>query len=186
MTAKNIDVDLIQQGVCLILQGIGEDPTREGLRETPQRVGRMYSELFGVKEFKATRFSNEEQYEGFVIERNIQFCTFCEHHMLPFFGTVALGYLPGKSYLGLSKLARVVEQYSRRLQVQERLTQQLAQWLMTQAESTGAGAIIRARHLCLEMRGVQKVGTETVTTALLGSLKSDHVAAESFLRLASY
>ena len=106
--------------------------------------------------------------------------------MLPFFGTVALGYIPGASYLGLSKLARVVEQYSRRLQVQERMTQQIAQWLMTQADCAGAGAVIKARHLCLEMRGVQKVGTETVTASLLGTLKTDNVAAERFLRLAGY
>lgn len=184
MASTRIDTDLIEEGVRLILKGIGEDPEREGLRETPQRVGRMYGELFGKKEFKATRFANEEQYEGFVIERNIQFCSLCEHHMLPFFGTVALGYLPGNSYLGLSKLARVVEQYSRRLQVQERLTQQLAQWLMQQANASGAGAIIKARHLCLEMRGVQKVGTETVTSVLLGTLKTDSIVAERFLCLA--
>lgn len=184
MTPTGIDSSLIEEGVRLILKGIGEDPEREGLRETPQRVGRMYGELFAKKEFTATRFTNEEKYEGFVIEQNIQFCSFCEHHMLPFFGTVALGYLPGASYLGLSKLARVVEQYSRRLQVQERLTEQLAQWLMQQSGSVGAAAIIKARHLCLEMRGVQKVGTETVTLSLLGTLKSDQVLAERFLRLA--
>ncbi len=185
MKFVEVDKASIEEGVRLILKGLGEDLEREGLLETPQRVARMYSEIFTDKHFSATRFTNEEQYNDIIIVREIPFYSMCEHHMLPFFGTATLAYLPQKSYLGLSKLARVVEFYSRQLQLQERMTTQIAEWLWEQVEPAGVGVIVKARHLCMEMRGIRKVGSETVTTTLLGELKTNERLEEKFFRLAN-
>lgn len=185
MKPVEIDRELIEQGVRLILQGLGENLAREGIAETPQRVARMYSEIFTDREFSTTRFTNEEQYDDIVMVREIPFYSMCEHHMLPFFGTATLAYIPQASYLGLSKLARIVEYYSRQLQVQERLTMQIAKWLWHQADPAGVGVILKARHLCMEMRGIRKMGNETVTTILLGDLKTDPRLEERFFRMAN-
>ena len=183
MKFVEVDQTSIEEGVRLILKGLGEDLEREGLLETPQRVARMYREMFTDKNFSATRFTNEEQYNDIIIVREIPFYSMCEHHMLPFFGTATLAYLPQKSYLGLSKLARVVEFYSRQLQLQERMTTQIAEWLWQQVEPAGVGVIVKARHLCMEMRGIRKVGSETVSTTLLGELKTNQRLEEKFFRL---
>jgi len=163
---------------------LGEDPDREGLAETPHRVAKMYKELCQPEQFKATSFLNQEQYDQIVMVRNIPFFSLCEHHMIPFFGTATVGYIPQKEYLGLSKLARAVQYFSRRLQVQERLTTQVAEWLMEFANPLGVGVIITARHLCMEMRGVQKIGNDTVSSAMLGAFREEQSARQEFLCLA--
>ena len=179
-----IDLSRISEGVKLILEGLGEDPNREGLAETPRRVAKMYKELCQPEQFKATSFLNQEQYDQIVMVRNIPFFSLCEHHMIPFFGTATVGYIPQKEYLGLSKLARAVQYFSRRLQVQERLTTQVAEWLMEFANPLGVGVIITARHLCMEMRGVQKIGNDTVSSAMLGAFREEQSARQEFLCLA--
>jgi GTP cyclohydrolase I len=180
---STIDLSRISEGVKLILEGLGEDPNREGLAETPHRVAKMYKELCQPEQFNATSFLNQEQYDQIVMVRNIPFFSLCEHHMIPFFGTATVGYIPQKEYLGLSKLARAVQYYSRRLQVQERLTTQVAEWLMEFAKPLGVGVIITARHLCMEMRGVQKIGNDTVSSAMLGVFRESQAARQEFLCL---
>lgn len=162
---------------------MGEDPDREGLAETPHRVAKMYKELCQPEQFNATSFLNQEQYDQIVMVRNIPFFSLCEHHMIPFFGTATVGYIPQKEYLGLSKLARAVQFFSRQLQVQERLTTQVAEWLMEFAKPLGVGVIITARHLCMEMRGVQKIGNDTVSSAMLGVFRESQSARQEFLCL---
>jgi len=175
---------MIEEGVQLILRGIGEDIDREGLLETPQRVARMYKEVFENRDFNATQFSNAEQYNDIVMVRDIPFYSMCEHHMLPFFGTATLSYIPQESYLGLSKLARAVDYYSRQLQVQERMTTQIAQWLWDKTQPRGVAVMVKARHMCMEMRGVGKSGSETLTTTFLGDFKTDQSLETKFFRLA--
>jgi len=184
MNKQPVDQAMIEEGVRLILKGIGEDTGREGLLETPLRVSRMYKEIFDNRDFNATQFSNVEQYSDIVMVRDIPFYSMCEHHMLPFFGSATVSYIPQASYLGLSKLARAVDYYSRQLQVQERLTTEVAQWLWDQTQPAGVAIMIRARHMCMEMRGVRKIGSETLTTAFLGKFKTDSELETKFFRLA--
>lgn len=182
MKPKQFDGALIEEGVSLILKGLGEDLNREGLLDTPRRVAKMYREIFCDSSFNGTQFCNSEQYNQIVMVRDIPFYSLCEHHMLPFFGTATVGYIPQKTYLGLSKLARVVDLYSRQLQVQERMTMQIADWLWEQTNPAGVGVMVKARHLCMEMRGIQKIGSETVTTATLGVFRTDKEIEDRFMR----
>jgi GTP cyclohydrolase I len=166
------------------LVALGIDVTREGLADTPARMTRAYAELFTARPFTATTFPNDADYDELVIVRDIPLVSVCEHHLLPFTGTATVGYLPGGRVLGLSKLARVVEYFARRPQVQERLTQQVANWLTDQLAPRGVGVLVHAEHTCMTLRGAQAIGSTTVTSALLGELRSDPVSRAEFLSLA--
>ena len=178
-----VDVEAAAAAVTDLLRALGTDPSSAGLRGTPLRVARSFEELLTPRDFDLTTFPNDEQYDELVVARGIPFASICEHHLLPFRGVAHVGYLPGERILGLSKLARVVEQFSRRLQLQERLTQQVASWLSAHLEPRGVGVVLEAEHTCMSLRGVRATGVETVTSALLGSLREDTRARSEFLAL---
>lgn len=159
-----------QAAVAELLTALGKDVTSPHLADTPRRVAASLMELLTPHEFSMTTFPNDERYHELVTVRNIPFQSLCEHHMLPFRGVAHVGYLPGDRLVGLSKLARVVELFSRDLQVQERLTTQIANYLQEQLDARGVGVVLEAEHLCMSMRGVQAAGTTTTTTAFLGEL----------------
>lgn len=178
----------IESAVRLILEEIGEDPDREGLQRTPERVHRMYLELTAGYHVDAERLINgavfEVDYSEMVVVRDIPFYSLCEHHLLPFFGSAAVAYIPDGRVIGLSKIPRIVEMYARRLQVQERLTQQVADLLMERLVPKGVGVVIEASHLCASMRGVRKPGTVMTTSAVLGIFRrNDKTRAEFFAHL---
>lgn len=184
-----MDTDKIKQGVRLILEGIGEDPEREGLKDTPERVARMYAELFaGVGkqphlEIKPTTF--EEDHDEMIIIKDIPFYSMCEHHLIPFFGQAHLAYIPGENgrVIGLSKLARMVDIASRKPSLQERLTTEIAESLVELLEPKGVMVIIEAEHLCMSMRGVKKPGHLTVTSAVRGVFRTSQKTREEALSL---
>ena len=168
-----IDKRKIEEGVRLLLEGIGEDPRREGLSETPKRVARMYEEIFaGMYEDPSVPLSRQFALSdgGPVLERDITFYSMCEHHLMPFFGKAHVAYLPNGKVAGLSKLARTVEIFARRPQLQERLTAQVADALMEYLEPKGVMVLLEAEHTCMTMRGVKKPGSRTVTVALRGHM----------------
>ncbi len=172
-----------------ILEGIGEDPDRQGLAGTPDRVHRMYTELTAGYHVDAERLVNgaifDIDYSAMVVVREIPFYSLCEHHLLPFFGTASVAYIPEGRVIGLSKIPRIVEMFARRLQVQERLTQQVADFLMERLEPKGVGVVLEASHLCAVMRGVRKPGTIMTTSAVLGIFRAnDKTRAEFFAHLA--
>ena len=181
-----IDQDKIKQGVRLLLEGIGEDISREGLLDTPDRVARMYEELFGGTEEDAgvhlSRTFHADNSE-MVIERDITFYSTCEHHMLPFYGKVHIAYIPDGRVAGLSKLARTVEVYARRLQLQEQMTGQIADALMEHMHPKGVLVMAEAEHMCMTMRGIRKPGSQTVTLALRGVFKTEPELEERFYRM---
>jgi len=146
-------------------------------------MARAYAELFTPREFRLTTFPNDEGYDELVLARDIPFASVCEHHLLPFVGTAHVGYLPGERILGLSKLARVVEMFARAPQVQERLTTQIARWLGEQLQPKGVGVFVQAEHSCMTIRGVQAVGSRTVTSALHGLLRDDPRSRSEFFAL---
>jgi len=179
----------IESAVRKILVEIGEDPDRQGLLGTPARVHRMYTELTAGYHVDPARLVNgavfDVDYSEMVVVKDIPFYSLCEHHLLPFFGNAGVAYIPRGRVIGLSKIPRVVEMYARRLQVQERLTQQVADFLMTQLNPKGVGVVIEATHLCAVMRGVRKPGTIMTTSAVLGLFRSnDKTRAEFFSHLA--
>ncbi|MCL2819159.1 MAG: GTP cyclohydrolase I FolE [Actinomycetia bacterium] len=184
-----MDSAKIEQGVRLILEGIGEDPDREGLVETPTRVARMYEEICaGIHESAATHFSVtfNEDHQEMVLVKDIPLYSICEHHLVPFIGVAHVAYIPNEkgTVCGLSKLARVVDVYAKRLQLQERLTSQIAQSIVEHLDPLGVMVVIEAEHLCMSMRGVRKPGTTTITSAVRGSFASDprtRAEAMSFL-----
>jgi len=180
-----MDQAMIEEGVRTMLIGLGEDPQREGLQNTPARFAKMMMEMTTPPSFTPTTFSNEDDYDQIVMVSNIPFYSQCEHHLVPFFGQAHIGYLPQADYIGLSKFPRVVEYFARRLQVQERLTTQIANWVMGTLNPLGVGVIIKARHLCMEMRGVKKPGTETTTSAMLGQMRDNPNMKNEFLNLVS-
>jgi GTP cyclohydrolase I len=147
-------------------------------------VAATYAELLRPRDFDLTTFPNDEGYDELVLARGIPVFSLCEHHLLPFHGVAHVGYLPAGRILGLSKLARVVELFARDLQVQERLTQQVADWLQRHLEPNGVGVVIEAEHMCMSMRGVQAVGTVTLTSAMHGQLREDQRSRQEFLDLA--
>ena len=177
--------DPIEHAVRDILAEIGEDPDREGLRRTPERIHRMYHELTAGYHVDPDRLMNGAvfavDYSEMVVVKGIEFYSLCEHHLLPFFGTAAVGYLPRDRVIGLSKIPRIVEMYARRLQVQERLTQEVADFLMKTIEPLGVGVVIEAQHLCTAMRGVRKGGTTMVTSAVLGQFRRSQRSRDEFL-----
>ncbi|HKZ20148.1 MAG TPA: GTP cyclohydrolase I FolE [Acidimicrobiia bacterium] len=172
-----IDTNAIEAAVRQILIAIGEDPAREGLVGTPERVARMYAEIFeGIHRDPADEvdaFFGDEHYQEIVMVRDIPFQTFCEHHMLPFLGKAHVAYIPKGRVTGLSKLARLLEGYCRRLQMQERLTSQVADALMDRLEAMGVLVVLEAEHLCMTMRGVKKPGSVTVTSAVRGTMATN-------------
>jgi GTP cyclohydrolase IA len=180
---RGIDADAAQRAAADLLVALGADLTDEGLRETPRRMATAYAELLTSEPFRPTTFPNDERYDELVLVRSIPFHSLCMHHLLPFHGVAHIGYLPGERILGLSKFARVVELFARDLQVQERLTVQIADWLQEQLEPKGVGVVLEAEHLCMSLRGVQKFGAKTVTSALHGSVRDDPRTRQEFLAL---
>ena len=166
------------------LTALGVDLSAEGLADTPARMARAYAELFTARPFTATTFPNDAGYDELVLARRLPLVSVCEHHLLPFTGTVTVGYLPGARILGLSKLARLVEHFARRPQVQERLTREVATWLADHLRPRGVGVLVHAEHTCMTLRGAQAAGSTTVTSALLGTLRDDAAARAEFLALA--
>ena len=176
---------VIESAVRQILVEIGEDPEREGLLRTPERMHRMWLELTCGYRVDPDRLINgalfDVGYSEMVVVKGIPFYSLCEHHMLPFFGTAAVGYLPRGRVIGLSKIPRIVEMYARRLQVQERMTQQVADFLQERLNPYGVGVVIEAEHLCLAMRGVQKGGATLVTSAILGAFRANKQTRDEFM-----
>ena len=181
-----MDSEKIKEGVRLILSGIGEDITREGLLETPDRIARMYEELAGGYTDSAAphlkkRFHVDNN--DMVMEKDIHFYSFCEHHMLPFYGTAAIAYIPDGEVVGLSKMARTVEVFAKRFQLQERLTAQIADAFMEELKPKGVMVLIQAEHMCMTMRGVQKPGSKTVTTMVRGAFAEDFNLQQTFFQM---
>jgi GTP cyclohydrolase I len=173
------------EAVTTILRFIGEDPSRDGLADTPERVLRAWREMtsgYGDDPAEILARTFDETSDEMVVLRNISFHSTCEHHLLPFYGEVSVGYLPGK-VVGISKLARLVDCFARRLQIQERHTRQIAESIEEHLDARGVGVIVRAHHLCMGCRGVRQQNTEMVTSSMLGTLRSDPMARAEFLRL---
>jgi GTP cyclohydrolase IA len=184
ITSAEVDLPRIEAAVREILAAIGEDPSRDGLLRTPSRVAKMYAEVFsGLREDPAHHLEVqfEADHDEMVMVRDIPFYSMCEHHLLPFVGKAHVAYVPGESgkITGLSKLARLVDAYARRPQVQERLTSQVADKLVSVLEPRGALVVIEAEHQCMSMRGVQKPGTLTITSAVRGLFLSEATRAEA-------
>lgn len=165
-----------------LLKQLDTEPDREGLRDTPERYARFVNEFFTKEEFNFTTFKNEG-YDEMVIQLNIPFYSICEHHIVPFFGTGHIAYIPGDKIVGLSKLARTLRYFSRRLQNQERITTQVADFLEEQLSPQGVAVVLSARHLCMEMRGVEKQGATTATSSLRGVFKTDPSTRSEFFRM---
>jgi GTP cyclohydrolase IA len=178
------DLEAAEQAAAALLGALGVPLTGESLVDTPGRMARAYAELLTPRDFDLRTFPNDEGYQQLVIERGIPFRSLCEHHFLPFIGRAYVAYLPGERILGLSKLARVVELFAHRPQVQERLTQQVADWLHEQLQPKGVGVVLIAEHLCMTLRGARATGTDTITSALHGLLLTDARAREEFFTLA--
>ena len=181
-----MDREKIEAGVRLILEGIGEDPKREGLLETPERIARMYEELAGgytddLAKHLEKRFHVENN--DMVLEKDIHFYSFCEHHMLPFYGKAAVAYIPDGQVVGLSKIARTVEVFAKRLQLQERLTAQVADAFMKELSPRGVMVLVEAEHMCMTMRGVKKPGTKTVTVVTRGVFDGNEALQNQFYRM---
>jgi GTP cyclohydrolase I len=180
-----IDLDAAEDAAAALLTALGLDLDDPVLAATPGRMARGYAELLTPRDFSLTTFPNDESYDELVIARDIPFVSVCEHHLLPFVGTATVGYLPGDRILGLSKLARVVEQFARRPQVQERMTTQIARRLDEELRPRGVGVVVEAEHSCMTLRGVRATGSSTVTSALLGVLRSEPDSRAEFLALAT-
>ncbi len=175
-------MDKIKKNVAAILSGIDPEPTREGLQRTPERYAQFLKDFTSPPEFSPTLFAGEG-YDEMVVQDNITFYSLCEHHLLPFFGTGTIAYIPDQEIIGLSKLARMLEHFSRRLQNQERITSQVADCLNEVASPKGVGVILTARHLCMEMRGVTKPGACTTTSTVRGIFKTNPQTRGEFLNL---
>lgn len=180
---SKLDLDAAERAALELLRAIGADVDHPGLAGTPRRVAASFAELLTPAEFVATQFPNEGSYDELVVARDITFSTLCMHHLLPFYGHAHIAYLPGECIVGLSKLARVVEAFSRDLQLQERMTIQIADWLEENLEPRGVGVVLSAEHTCMTIRGVRKPGTRTVTSALRGVLVDDARTRQEFFSL---
>ncbi|TWP37695.1 GTP cyclohydrolase I FolE [Leekyejoonella antrihumi] len=176
-----VDLPAAARAVSDLLVALGRDPSSAHLQDTPRRVAQSYAELLTPRKFALTTFPNDEAYSELVLVKDIPVQSLCEHHLLPFQGVAHVGYVPGERILGLSKLARVVELFARDLQVQERLTEQVADWLQDNLAPQGVGVVIEAEHLCMSLRGVRATGAHTVTSATRGSLHDDKDARHEFL-----
>ena len=181
-----MDREKIEAGVKLILEGIGENPDREGLLDTPERIARMYEEICAGMEEDASvplkkTFTVEN--DGMVLEKDIVFYSTCEHHMMPFYGKAHIAYIPDGKVVGLSKLARTVEVFAKRLQIQERMTGQIADAIMEYLQPKGVMVVLEAEHMCMTMRGVKKPGSKTLTMAVKGVFETDRALQEQFFSL---
>jgi GTP cyclohydrolase IA len=182
--SAGIDIDAASRAAADFLSALGIDVDREEMRETPARMARAYAELFDVQPLRLTTFPNDEGYDELVLARAIPFRTVCEHHLLPFSGLAHVGYLPGERIIGLSKLARLVEHFAARPQVQERLTKQVAECLAARLRAPGVGVVLEAEHSCMTLRGVRAHGATTVTSTFLGTLRADPGSRAEFFALA--
>lgn len=182
--ARPVDEPAAATAVRDLVAALGLDPDAPGLVETPRRVAHMFAELLTPEALRPTTFPNDGGYDELVLVAGIPMTSLCEHHLLPFRGVAHVGYLPGDRIIGLSKLARLVQAFARRPQVQERLTCQVADWLRDHLAPRGVGVVIEAEHLCMSVRGVRAGGTRTVTSALYGLLRDDAAARQEFLQLA--
>jgi GTP cyclohydrolase IA len=171
-----VDLDAAERAAADLLKALGIETDSESLRQTPRRMAKAYADLFTAEDFDLTTFPNDEQYDELVLVRDIPLRSVCEHHLLPFVGVAHVGYLPGDRILGLSKLARTVAHFASRPQVQERLTAQVAGWLNDHLTP-------KAEHTCMTLRGAQAVGSRTVTSTLLGTLRTDHRSRQEFFAL---
>jgi len=187
MNEQLVKSTTIEEAVQFLLEEIGEDPAREGLRRTPERYARALHFLTeGYRQDIKTILNGaifQEKYNEMVIVKNIDLFSLCEHHLLPFYGKAHVAYIPNGSIVGLSKLPRIVEVFARRLQVQERLTQQIADTLFEVLSPQGVGVVVEARHLCMMMRGVEKQNSLATTSAMLGTFRSDDKTRQEFLHL---
>jgi GTP cyclohydrolase IA len=183
--ALKTEIDLIGAEVAVadLLTALGQDIEDEHARGTPRRVAAALAEMLSPRPFHLTTFPNDEAYDELVLAREIPFSSLCQHHMLPFKGVAHVGYLPGERIVGLSKLARVVENFASRLQVQERLTKQVADCLQRELQPKGVGVVLEAEHLCMSLRGVEAHGSRTVTSALHGALREDERSRAEFFAL---
>jgi GTP cyclohydrolase I len=178
-----LDLAAAEEAAAAFLRALGISTDSENLRGTPGRMARAYAEMFSPRPFDLTTFPNDEGYDELVLARGLPLRSVCEHHLLPFVGTAHIGYLPGRRILGLSKLARVLEHFACRPQVQERLTTQVAGWLQTHLEPKGVGVVIQAEHSCMTLRGARATGSTTLTSTLLGHLRNDARSRAEFLTL---
>lgn len=181
-----VDLESIKDAVRVILKAVGEDPDRDGLLETPRRVAKMYAEMFAGLHKDAGRHLEvtfPETYDEMVLVRDISFTSMCEHHLLPFSGVAHVAYLPDGAVTGLSKLARVVEEVSRRPQVQERMTQTVAELIETRLECRGVAVVVEAEHSCMTIRGIRKPGSKTITSALRGEFKTNPASRAEVMSL---
>jgi GTP cyclohydrolase I len=182
--ARGIDLDAAEQAAADLMRALGMDVRDPSLARTPQRVAHAYADLLTPRTFEMTTFPNHESYDELVVVSGIAFTSICEHHLLPFTGTASVGYLPGQRILGLSKLARVVELFARRPQVQERMTTQIAAWLDEHLEPRGTGVVVTAEHSCMTLRGARATGALTTTSAHTGLIRTDQRTRTEFLALA--
>ena len=181
-----MDKDKIREAVVMLLEGIGENPEREGLKETPDRIARMYEEILSGRDETARQPLSKTFHTDsaeMVLEKDIVFYSMCEHHMMPFFGKAHVAYIPDGEVVGLSKLARTVEVYAHRLQLQERLTAQIADALMTYVKCRGVMVMLEAEHMCMTMRGVKKPGSQTVTIAKRGAFEEQAELEHTFFSM---
>jgi GTP cyclohydrolase I len=182
-TSPGVDGERAERAVAELLDALGVDRGTEALRDTPRRVASAFAELLRPEPFRATTFPNDGGYDELVIVSDIAFASLCEHHLLPFVGVAHIGYLPADRIVGLSKLPRLVEHRARRLQVQERLTGEVADWLEQTLRPRGVGVVIEATHLCMSLRGVRQPGALTTTSALRGRLREDPRTRQEFVEL---
>ena len=180
---RTFDAAAVERATLDLLIALGRDPADESLRDTPRRVAAAYEEMLSPEPFEVTTFPNDGAYDELVVVRDIPFHSLCEHHLLPFQGVAHVGYLPGERIVGISKLARVVDHFARDLQVQERLTAQVAGWLQRRLSPKGVGVVLEAEHLCMSLRGVRAHGSRTVTSALHGILRTDPRSRNEFFAL---
>ena len=179
---ENNETETVEDNITRLLQYFGEDVTREGLQETPKRYVKFFKEFLNPPKWNCTTFDSEG-YDEMIVQTDIPFHSLCEHHIAPFFGHGHIAYIPDKKIVGLSKLARTLETFSRRLQNQERITTQVAEFLQEELEPKGVAVVIKAKHMCMEMRGVKKHDTYTTTSKLIGYFKEDSKARAEFMSL---
>ena len=181
-----VDLEAIEEAVKVILKAVGDDPDRAGLVQTPRRVAKMYEEMFSglhVDPGRHLRIVFPEEYDEMVLIRDIRFTSMCEHHLLPFYGVAHVAYIPNGKVTGLSKIARVVEEVSRRPQVQERMTQTIAELIGEHLSTSGVAVVVSAEHSCMSIRGIKKPGSTTVTSALRGLFKTNQATRVEFMSL---
>ena len=179
----SIDREKLKKSIRLFLEAIGENPDREGLKDTPDRIVRLWEEFKSYENFNMTVFEDIGEYDEMVIVKDMQFYSLCEHHLLPFFGKAHIAYIPDKKVCGLSKLVRIVNKFSYRPQVQERLTAEIAEFLEKELKPKGVAVVLEAEHLCLSMRGVKNPSSYTITSKLTGLFKENEKTRKEFLQL---